>query len=51
MVKLSERAKDRFKGMADQIESVLKDIANNAGLVAKILARFVRGVLDGQHRP
>jgi hypothetical protein len=51
MAKLSDRAKERFKGMADQIENVLKDIANNAGLVAKTLAKFVRGVLNGQHRP
>jgi hypothetical protein len=51
MVKLSDRAKDRFKGLAERMESSLKDIAYHAGMAAKTVAKFVRGVLNGQHRP
>jgi len=51
MEKLSDSAKDRFKRMAEQIENALKDIARDAGLAAKTVAKFVRGVLNGQHRP
>ena len=51
MEKLSDSAKDRFKRLADQMESTLKDLAHDVGLAAKTVAKFVKGVLNGQHRP
>jgi hypothetical protein len=51
METLSDRARERVKWMADQIENALKDIACNASMAARTITKFVRGVLNGQHRP
>jgi hypothetical protein len=51
MKKLIYRARDEFKRMADQMDSALKGLAGKADSAAKALAKIVKGVLDGQHRP
>ena len=51
MEKLIDRARDRFRRLADQMESTLKDIAYDTGMAAKTVAKFVKGILNGQHRP
>ncbi len=50
MEKLIARAKDRWKGMAAQLESTLKDIAYYAPMAARTLSNLMRGGLNCRHR-
>jgi hypothetical protein len=51
MKKWIDRARGRLKGNVDKMRGALKGIAYNAQMVAQTVAIFVRGVLNGQHRP
>jgi hypothetical protein len=51
MEKLVDTAKGKFKRIADHMESTLKGFTYKADVTAKTVAKIVRGVLNGQHRP
>jgi hypothetical protein len=51
MDKLIHRARDEFRRISDQIESALKGATDKADMAAKTMAKIVKGILNGQHRP
>jgi len=51
MEKLVDTAKGKFKRIADHMESSLKGFTYRADLAAKVVAKIVKGALNGQHRP